>query len=311
MADWKNKLYFGDNLGILREHVRDESVDLVYLDPPFNSNATYNVLFKEAGGEGSAAQIHAFDDTWHWSMQSTFAYQDVVTNGPKKLADLLQTMRSFLGQNDMMAYLTMMAQRMTELHRVLKPTGSVYLHCDPTASHYLKAAHGRRVRAGEFQSEIIWKRYRALIAIQRPNMVRCMTQYSKRDSVLWSPSFQPYDSEYVERVLSLHAMTTGSVYVRCDNWCCRLRVAAMNPSGMARPGLAREWIADLSQGTPLDDKTSGPIVGTHSHRRIWRVVPDPQRYFPDESVISMRLGQPRTRCVGGHSIHSVLGTTSA
>ena len=138
MADWKNKLYFGDNLDILREHVPDESVDLVYLDPPFNSNATYNVLFKEASGEGSTAQIHAFDDTWHWSMESEDAYREVVTDGPKKLADLLQAMRSFLGQNDMMAYLTMMSPRMVELHRVLKPTGSIYVHCDPTASHYLK-----------------------------------------------------------------------------------------------------------------------------------------------------------------------------
>ncbi len=125
MADWKNKLYFGDNLYILREHVPDESVDLIYLDPPFNSNATYNVLFREASGESSAAQIQAFDDTWHWNMESAEAYEDVVTDGPKKLADLLQAMRSFLGQNDMMVYLTMMAQRMVELHRVLKPTGSI------------------------------------------------------------------------------------------------------------------------------------------------------------------------------------------
>ena len=109
MADWKNKLYFGDNLDILREHVPDESVDLVYLDPPFNSNATYNVLFKEASGEGSAAQIHAFDDTWHWNEESERAYREVVTDGPKKLADLLQAMLSFLGRNDMMAYLTMMS----------------------------------------------------------------------------------------------------------------------------------------------------------------------------------------------------------
>ena len=145
MADWKNKLYFGDNLDILREHVPDESVDLVYLDPPFNSNATYNVLFKEASGEGSAAQIHAFDDTWHWNQESERAYREVVTDGPKKLADLLQAMLSFLGRNDMMAYLTMMSPRMVELHRVLKPTGSIYLHCDPTASHYLKLLMDTRV----------------------------------------------------------------------------------------------------------------------------------------------------------------------
>ena len=135
--DSNNKLYFGDNLDILREHVDAESVDLIYLDPPFNSNATYNVLFREKSGEQSAAQITAFDDTWQWGMESESAYHDAVTDGPKTLADLLQAMRSFLGQNDMMAYLTMMAQRIAELHRVLKPTGSIYLHCDPTASHYL------------------------------------------------------------------------------------------------------------------------------------------------------------------------------
>ena len=133
-----NKLYFGDNLDILRKHVADASVDLIYLDPPFNSNATYNVLFQEKSGEQSAAQITAFEDTWHWTMDSEYAYQDVVTHGPAKVGELVAAMRSFLGQNDMMAYLTMMAQRMVELHRVLKPTGSLYLHCDPTASHYLK-----------------------------------------------------------------------------------------------------------------------------------------------------------------------------
>ncbi len=137
-GNWKNKLYFGDNLDILREHVASESVDLIYLDPPFNSNATYNVLFQEKSGEKSAAQITAFEDTWHWGMESEYAYQEVVKEGTRKLADLIQAFRMFLGQNDMMAYLTMMAQRMSELHRVLKPTGSIYLHCDPTASHYLK-----------------------------------------------------------------------------------------------------------------------------------------------------------------------------
>ena len=110
-ADWRNKLYFGDNLDILRENVADESVDLIYLDPPINSNATYNVLFRECTGEDSAAQITAFEDTWSWSMDSEIAFQDVVTGGPEKLGNLLQAMRGFLGQNDMMAYLTMMAQR--------------------------------------------------------------------------------------------------------------------------------------------------------------------------------------------------------
>ena len=153
-----NKLYFGDNLDILRQHVADESVDLIYLDPPFNSNATYNVLFREKSGEQSAAQITAFDDTWHWGLESESAYHDVVMDGPKALADLLQAMRSFLGQNDMMAYLTMMAQRMVELHRVLKPTGSIYLHCDPTSSHYLKILLDAVFGPTNFRTEIVWKR---------------------------------------------------------------------------------------------------------------------------------------------------------
>ena len=158
MTTAANKLYFGDNLDILRENVADESVDLIYLDPPFNSNATYNVLFRERSGQDSAAQITAFEDTWRWSIESEIAFQDVVTSGPEKLGDLLQAMRRFLGQNDMMAYLTMMAQRMAELHRVLKPTGSVYLHCDPTASHYLKLMLDAVFGNGNYKNEIVWKR---------------------------------------------------------------------------------------------------------------------------------------------------------
>lgn len=106
MDNWKNKLYFGDNLGILRNYIADDSVDLIYLDPPFNSNANYNVLFQEKGGEKSAAQITAFEDTWHWGQKSEFAYQEIVRESPKKLADLIQAFRMFLGQNDMMAYHT-------------------------------------------------------------------------------------------------------------------------------------------------------------------------------------------------------------
>ncbi len=153
---WTNSLYFGDNLDILREHIADESVDLIYLDPPFNSNATYNVLFREGDGERSAAQITAFDDTWRWSVESELAYRDVVTDGPRALSDMLQAMRSFLGQNDMMAYLTMMAQRMVELHRVLKPAGSIYLHCDPNVSHYLKLMLDSVFGARNFRNEIVW-----------------------------------------------------------------------------------------------------------------------------------------------------------
>lgn len=164
---WKNKLYFGDNLTILHDHVRDESVDLVYLDPPFNSQANYNVLFGEKNGSHSQAQITAFEDTWHWGPESEYAYRDLVEDGPKRLSDLIQALRSFLGQNDMMAYLTMMAIRLVELHRVLKSTGSIYLHCDPTASHYLKLILDAIFGPNAFRNEIAWKRSQTRSSISK------------------------------------------------------------------------------------------------------------------------------------------------
>ncbi len=153
-----NRLYYGDNLPILREHIADESVDLVYLDPPFNSNATYNVLFKAPSGEGSRAQIEAFEDTWHWNDSAEESYWQVLHGPNTDAARMLEAMRGFLGENDMMAYLAMMAVRLIELHRVLKPTGSLYLHCDPTASHYLRILLDAVFRPANFLSEVIWKR---------------------------------------------------------------------------------------------------------------------------------------------------------
>ena len=126
-----NALYYGDNLDVLRNDIADASVDLVYLDPPFNSQASYNVLFKGPSGKGADAQIEAFEDTWHWGEQSERAFSEVLASPYTQAAELLRAMRSFLGENDVMAYLAMMAVRLIELHRVLKPTGSLYLHCDP------------------------------------------------------------------------------------------------------------------------------------------------------------------------------------
>ena len=201
---WRNKLYFGDNLVILREHVQDESVDLVYLDPPFNSNANYNVLFGEKGGEKSSAQITAFEDTWHWGMEAEAAYRELVEMAPPKLVDLIRALRSFLGQSDMMAYLTMMALRLVELHRVLKPTGSLYLHCDPTASHYLKLLLDGVFDALNFRNEIIWKRSHAHSdskqgAQHYGRVTDSLLFYSKGDRITWNPQYVPYDEGYVER----------------------------------------------------------------------------------------------------------------
>lgn len=158
MQDNKNTLYYGDNLFILREHIPNESVDLIYLDPPFNSNRNYNVLFKDEHGTDSEAQIKAFEDTWHWNLEAEQTYAEILTDAPNNVAKLIDSMRDFIGTNQVMAYLVMMTTRLVELHRVLKPTGSLYLHCDPTASHYLKVILDIIFGAKNFKNEIIWKR---------------------------------------------------------------------------------------------------------------------------------------------------------
>jgi hypothetical protein len=158
----KNQLYYGDNLTVLREHIKDESVDLIYLDPPFNSRQDYNVLFAEKDGTRSSSQIMAFEDTWEWNMDAEAAYQEIVERGGR-VSDAMRAFRTFLGHSDMMAYLAMMAPRLIELHRVLKVTGSIYLHCDPTASHYLKILMDGIFGVANFVNEINWKRLRGVI----------------------------------------------------------------------------------------------------------------------------------------------------
>ena len=156
-----NTLYYGDNLEIMRQYVPDESVDLVYLDPPFNSNATYNVLFKERTGEESPAQIKAFTDTWEWTRESERTFEQEIIGNPAaspKVKEMIGAFLNFIGRNAMMAYLVMMTPRLIELHRVLKPTGSIYLHCDPTAGHYLKLLMDTMFGVKNFRNEIVWKR---------------------------------------------------------------------------------------------------------------------------------------------------------
>jgi site-specific DNA-methyltransferase (adenine-specific) len=153
-----NTLFYGDNLDILRDYIPDESVDLVYLDPPFNSSRSYNVLFRDESGKDSEAQITAFEDTWHWNESAEETYHELVTQAPAHVGEMIGALRGFIGSNQMMAYLVMMAARLVELHRVLKPTGSLYLHCDPTASHYLKIVLDSIFGVENFQNEVIWKR---------------------------------------------------------------------------------------------------------------------------------------------------------
>jgi site-specific DNA-methyltransferase (adenine-specific) len=151
-----NQLYYGDNLGVLRDEIGDESVDLIYLDPPFNSKRDYNLLFRSPKGLASEAQIEAFEDTWHWNQQAEREFDDLLHQSNTNVADMMRALRAFLGENDVMAYLTMMANRLLELHRVLRPRGALYLHCDPTASHYLKIVLDGVFGKENFKNEIVW-----------------------------------------------------------------------------------------------------------------------------------------------------------
>ena len=199
-----NRLYYGDNLDVLREHVPSESVDLVYLDPPFNSNANYNILFKSPAGAQADAQIEAFEDTWHWTSHeggSEDAFDQVMRSGYTGAAELLRAMRGFLGENDMMAYLSMMAIRLIELHRVLKPTGSLYLHCDPTASHYLKLLLDGVFGADKFRNELIWKRTtpKGLAFSRFASNHDVIIVFQRGDTATWNASYSPHSEDYLER----------------------------------------------------------------------------------------------------------------
>lgn len=195
-----NVLYYGDNLDILRRYIRDESVDLVYLDPPFNSNATYNVLFGGKGGERAAAQVQAFGDTWHWDESAARAYQGVVEAGGAA-SEAMQAFRQLLGTGDMMAYLAMMAPRLIELRRVLKPTGSLYLHCDPTASHYLKVLMDGVCGPQNYRNEISWRRSNPK-SHGSSNFANCrdvILRYSKTETPVFNPIYEEHDPEYVRK----------------------------------------------------------------------------------------------------------------
>ncbi len=298
MTTWTNQLYFGDNLSVLREHIADESVDLIYLDPPFNSNATYNVLFKERSGEDSAAQITAFDDTWHWTMDSERAYQEVVTDGPDKLGKLLQAMRDFLGQNDMMAYLTMMAQRIAELHRVLKPTGSIYLHCDPTASHYLKLLLDSVFGPANYRTEITWKRTSAHNDTkqgrrQHGRIHDVILFFTKTNEWVWNPEYTEYEQEYVESNYNLIELETGRRYAK-EN------LTAAKPGGdtsyewrVKRPNNG-EWEADLDNEW-VSPQEGWEYKGIPPYRgRYWAYSQENMRQFAVEGRLAYsRSGMPR------------------
>ena len=196
-----NRLYYGDNLEILRnrEYFPDECVDLIYLDPPFNSNRNYNVLFKSESGADSEAQITAFEDTWHWGETAEATYDNLVVNAPHKVSTAIKALMDLIERNQMMAYLVMMTARLVELHRVLKSTGSLYLHCDPTASHYLKVVLDTSFGPAQFRNEVVWQRTSAhdLGAKQWPAVHDVILMYSKSDEWRWNATFADFEEEQI------------------------------------------------------------------------------------------------------------------
>ena len=228
-----NILYYGDNLEILRsrEYFPDECVDLIYLDPPFNSNRDHNVLFKSESGADSEAQITAFEDTWHWGETAEATYRDLIIGAPAKVSMAIEALLNLIDRNQMMAYLVMMAARLVELDRVLKPTGSLYLHCDPTASHYLKILLDAIFDPRNFKNELIWKRTSAHSDANRFGKIHdVILFYTKSERPKWNNIFQPYDEEYVKQY-----------YRYQDDDGRRWMSGDLSASGLSGGGYEYEW----------------------------------------------------------------------
>ena len=297
----RNTLYYGDNLQVLRDYIPDESVDLVYLDPPFNSNASYNVLFREKSGEESPAQIKAFTDTWEWTLETERTFeQDIILHPgtPSAVKDMISAFRQFVGQNAMMAYLVMMTPRLVELRRVLKPTGSLYLHCDPTASHYLKLLLDTVFGADNFRSEINWRRTNAHNDAkqgrrQYGNVRDTIFFYTKSNKWTWNWIYTEYDDQYVDSFYKFTEKDSGRRYQMGD-------LTAAKPGGdtvyewrVKRPR-SGEWESDLTNEylTPFDGweyKGVLPYIG-----RYWAYSKNGMAAMAEERRIAYtKNGTPR------------------
>jgi len=296
-------LYYGDNLDILRRYLKDESVDLVYLDPPFNSAQTYNAFFHEKDGTEAASQIRAFEDTWHWDIQTMAAYKQI-TEQPGKVSDVMQAFYTFLGGNDMMAYITMMAPRLVELRRVLKSTGSLYLHCDPTASHYLKLLLDAVFGGACFRNEIIWERTTGRKSVSQFGRVHdVILFYSKGEEATWNEITLPQTEESAK----------GHDLMRDEKGLFRVSDLSGAGQGPARkigdkiiaPPSGRHWQFDQegmdklwAEGRIIFSKNGNPRLKTYlkdlpgiSVRDIWTDVE------PVNSGAAERLGYPTQKPV--------------
>lgn len=269
-----NRLYYGDNLDVLRTHVRDESVDLVYLDPPFNSNAGYNLLFKSAKGNGADASIRAFDDTWTWGDASRNALMDIDGGTNRPLQVMMRAMHDALGDSPMMAYLAMMAVRLVELHRVLKGTGSLYLHCDPTASHYLKLVLDAVFGAENFRNEIIWKRTFAHGNVSRGygDVTDTIFFYSKTKRFIWNQLYT-----------RMSAAKAGEVYSQSDPDGRRWQSVTLRNPGV-RPNLHYPYTA--SNGVIYHPHPNGWSCNIE---RMTRYDRENRLHFPKKEGGALRL----------------------
>lgn len=228
-----NTLYYGDNLHVMRQSIADESVDLVYLDPPFNSARDYNILFASPKGASSEAQITAFEDSWHWNQQAESEFNEIMHQSNTAVAEMMDALRRFLGENDMMAYLTMMANRLLELHRILKPTGNLYLHCDPTASHYLKIVLDGVFGKDNYRSEISWLRSqpKSHSTINFPNCRDIIFRYAKSEKSRFFKVYGKYNPEYLNKFYK-YQDENGRIY----------RLGDLTNPNKKRPNLTYEFL---------------------------------------------------------------------
>jgi DNA modification methylase len=283
-----NRLFYGDNLEILRGHVADESVDLVYLDPPFNSNRSYNVIFSRHAGDtdDDSAQIEAFDDTWHWTPTTDQHYQRYALTGalPTPVADALTAFRTLLGENDAMAYLVNMAPRLVELHRVLRRTGSLYLHCDPTMAHYLKVMLDAIFGPQNFINEITWKRSTAHSdarqgAHHMGRLHDTILFYSKSADYTFHTEMTEYNPAYVASKYRYIEEGTGRLY-RLDNITGPGGAAKGNPYYEVM-GVSRYWRYSQSRMEQLISE--GRILQTRPG-----TVPQYKRYLDEMPGVSLQ-----------------------
>ncbi len=265
----KNRLFYGDNLEILhsREYFPDECVDLIYLDPPFNSNRNYNVLFKSESGADSEAQITAFEDTWHWGETAEETYRDLITDAPEKVSTAIEALLNLIDRNQMMAYLVMMAARLVELHRVLKSTGSLYLHCDPTASHYLKIVLDAIFGVENFRNEIVWQRApsKGLASRRLPTNHDIIFAYQKTQKAHWNANemFLPYDMDDLDE-------KTLEQYSKIDENGRRYSLTSLTNPNRDRPNLTYDFLGI---------------------NRVWRWTKDRmQQAYEDGTVVQTKPG---------------------